>query len=214
MPGAIAPFRTAPALASDVVAWMPCDEIPSVPHATRPYLRAMPCSTVAPDLRHALADTLDTLASLVAKADSAAYATGLAFGFHSPLGAHHRHCLDHVEALLDGIGTGEIRYDRRERGTVIERDRATGLAAVEAHAAAVRSIDLAALERPIAVLAAVDSHGAEVRFASTVARELLYVLHHTVHHTALMSAQATNMGLQPDPRAGRAPATLAADHAR
>jgi len=32
-----------------------------------------------------------------------------------------------------------------------------------------------------------------------------------VHHTALMSAQATNMGVQPDPKAGRAPATLAND---
>jgi hypothetical protein len=172
------------------------------------------------DLRHetdprtALAGALETLAALVAKSDARSYAEGLAYGFHSPLGAHLRHCIDHVDALLNGIAAGEICYDRRERGTAIEHDRAVGLEAAADRARLVRAIGDAALRSPIMVCAMVVPAAPEVAFDSTVARELLYVFHHTVHHTALMSAQATNMGIQPDPRAGRAPATIAHDGKR
>jgi len=165
----------------------------------------------ASDPRTALAASLEALATLAAKADQAQYAQGLAVGFHSPLGAHFRHSIDHVDALLNGIANGEVCYDRRERGTVIEHDRAAGLAAAADRAALVRAISDTALSSPITVFAMTAPQSPEVRFTSTVAREVLYVFHHTVHHTALMSAQATNMGVQPDPKAGRAPATLAND---
>ena len=89
-----------------------------------------------------------------------------------------------------------------------------GLAAAADRALLVRAIGDAALRAPIAVRAMVDPSAPEMSFDSTVSRELLYVFHHTVHHTALMSAQATNMGIQPDPRAGRAPATIAHDGKR
>ena len=163
------------------------------------------------DPRAALAASLEALAALATKANAEQYAQGLAFGFHSPLGAHFRHSIDHVDALLNGIATGEICYDRRERGTAIEHDRAAGLAAAVDRAALVRAIPEPALSSTITVLALTSPQAPEMRFTSSVARELLYVFHHTVHHTALMSAQATNMGVQPDPRAGRAPATLAND---
>lgn len=165
----------------------------------------------ASDPRAALAASLDALATLAAKADQTQYAQGLAFGFHSPLGAHFRHSIDHVDALLNGIATGEICYDRRERGTAIEHDRTAGLATAADRAALVRAIPEPALSSTITVLALTSPQAPEVRFTSSVAREVLYVFHHTVHHTALMSAQATNMGVQPDPKAGRAPATLAND---
>lgn len=171
-------------------------------------------SPASADPRAALAGALEALAALAAKADADAYAGGLAYGFHSPLGAHFRHCIDHVDALLNGIASGEICYDRRERGTAIERDRAAGLKAAAERAALVRAISDSMLDSAIAVLAMVSPTAAESRFDSTVAREVLYVFHHTVHHTALMSAQATNMGVQPDPKAGRAPATLADDARR
>lgn len=174
----------------------------------------MTASTPTADPRTALAGALHALAALAAKADDAAYGSGLAYGFHSPLGAHFRHCIDHVDALLNGIASGEICYDRRERGTAIEKDRATGLAAAAERAALVQAIGDAMLDSSITVVAMVAPDAPEVRLDSTVAREVLYVFHHTVHHTALMSAQATNMGIQPDPRMGRAPSTLANDARR
>lgn len=163
------------------------------------------------DPRAAFAEALLKMAALAAKADAAQYAAGLAYGFHSPLGAHLRHAIDHVDALLHGLAGGEISYDRRERGTAIEKDRGAGLAAAEDRAALVRAIPTEALGSKVVVHAMVAPDAPEASFESTVAREVLYVFHHTVHHSALMSAQATNMGLQPDPKAGRAPATLAND---
>ena len=174
-------------------------------------LPRMSTEFLASDPRAALAASLDALATLAAKADQTQYAQGLAFGFHCPLGAHFRHSIDHVDALLNGIATGEICYDRRERGTAIEHDRAAGLAAAADRAALVRAIPEPALSSTITVLALTSPQAPEMRCTSSIAREVLYVFHHTVHHTALMSAQATNMGVQPDPRAGRAPATLAND---
>jgi len=172
-----------------------------------------PLGTLA-DPRAALAGALESLATLAAKADERVYASGLAFGFHSPLGAHVRHCIDHVDALLNGIASGEIQYDRRERGTAIERERASGLAAAAERAELVRSIGDAMLDSTIVVEVLVAPGAPTMRFDSTVAREVVYVFHHTVHHAALMSAQATNMAIQPDPAMGRAPATLANDAAR
>ena len=172
---------------------------------------APPVAAPGTDPRTALAGALDALAALAAKADARVYAGGVAHGFHSPLGAHLRHCLDHVDALLAGIASGEICYDRRERGTVIETDRGVGLEAAAERARLVVEISDAMLDSSIEVRAVVLAGAGELRFDSTVAREVLYVFHHTIHHTALMSAQATNMGIQPDPLAGRAPATIAAD---
>jgi hypothetical protein len=180
---------------------------------TLPTLVAWSDAGVA-DPRIALAHALDALAVLVAAVDDRAYATGLAVGFHSPLGAHVRHCIDHVDALLNGTTSGEIHYDRRERGTAMEADRAIGLVAAADRARQIRAISDACLHSAIVVEAIVAPGSRPMRFDSTVAREVLYVLHHTVHHTALMSALASNLGIPVDPSVGRAPATLAHEAGR
>lgn len=164
-----------------------------------------------PDARAALAGALEALADLAAKADPETYATGLAFGFHSPIGAHFRHCIDHVEALIAGMESGEICYDRRARGTLVETDRRVGLETARERARTVRAIGDSMLDSSIVVRAVVTPDSGELLFDSTISREVLYVFHHTLHHTALMSAQATNMGIQSDPQAGRAPSTIALD---
>src|SRR4051794_39327799 len=48
----------------------------------------------------------------------------------SSIGGHVRHSLDHLSALLNGAADGELDYDRRERGTDVERCRAAALALV------------------------------------------------------------------------------------
>src|SRR4051794_12362113 len=49
----------------------------------------------------------------------------------SSIGAHVRHCLDHVHALLSASETGELDYDQRDRGTAIETHRAAALSALK-----------------------------------------------------------------------------------
>lgn len=168
----------------------------------------------SPDPVRALAHALDKIRALVRSVDDEQYVRSGMVGFASPLGAHVRHCIDHVDALLLGLQEGperEIRYDRRERGTRIEVDRSEALNVCTDRRDQVLGIDGGCLEGPVRVLAMVSSEGPELCFESTALRELLYVFHHTVHHIALMAAHAEHLGVSLERDLGRAPATLAAD---
>lgn len=161
----------------------------------------------------ALCNALDDLADMIGVLRSEQYSqTGLD-GFSSSLGAHARHCLDHVEALLCGLDVGEVFYDRRVRGTEAEFDREHALLAIGRLQERLRARTESALPSELRVVALSRIDGEEESYSSSGAREVLYVFHHTVHHLALMAAQATCMGVSMDGRVGRAPATLAADHA-
>ena len=171
-------------------------------------------SNESTDPVHALADALDTIHALIRSLDDEQYVRSGMVGFASPLGAHVRHCIDHVDALMLGLQEGprrEIRYDRRERGTRIETDRTEALNACIDRREQVLGIDARSLECPVRVLAMVSSRGPELPFESTGLRELLYVFHHTVHHIALMAAHGEHLGASLERDLGRAPATLAAD---
>ena len=166
----------------------------------------------------ALASALDKIHHLVGALTDEQYTRSGMKGFASPLGAHVRHCLDHVDALLFGFQEGssdlEIRYDRRERGTRIESDRIHALETCLDRRDQVRALEPSVLPMRLRVLALVDPDQPEEVFESTGSRELLYVFHHTVHHLALMAAHAEYLGVATGKELGRAPATLAADQDR
>ena len=168
----------------------------------------------SPDPSRALADALDTIHDLVQSVDDVQYVRSGMVGFARPLGAHVRHCIDHVDALLLGlqeVSEREIRYDRRERGTRIETDRTEALNSCIDRRDQVLGMSGRSLEGPVRVLAMVTPGEPELHFDSTALRELLYVFHHTVHHVALMAAHAEHLGVSLERNLGRAPATLAAD---
>ncbi|MEE2680884.1 MAG: DinB family protein [Planctomycetota bacterium] len=173
-----------------------------------------PTPSELPDPSRALADALAKIHSLIRSVDDEQYVRAGLVGFASPLGAHVRHCIDHVDALLLGlqeVPDREIRYDRRERGTRIETDRTEAMESCIDRRNLVLQLDRHSLADPVRVLALVSPDAPEMRFESTALRELLYVFHHTVHHVALMAAQAEHLGASLEKDLGRAPATLAAD---
>ena len=174
----------------------------------QPSSEATRCST-------ALASALDKLHVLIQGLSDEQYTRAGMKGFSSPIAAHVRHCIDHVDALLIGLQDGEpvreIRYDRRERGTRIETDRGYALETCSNRRDLVLALDPLALADPVRVLAMVSPEHPEQLFDSTGARETLYVFHHTVHHLALMAAHAEHLGASMEHELGRAPATLAAD---
>ncbi len=161
----------------------------------------------------ALAGALDELAGLISRIGPEEYSRTESEGFSSSIGAHVRHCLDHVDALIAGIAEGEIHYDRRVRGTQAETDRDYALTKIDELQSELPKMKTATLPSQIRVAALSSADGEEEIYSSSGPREVLYVFHHTVHHLALMAAQATCMGVPLDSRVGRAPATLAADHA-
>lgn len=125
------------------------------------------------------------------------------------IGAHVRHCLDHVRALLSGAEAGLIDYDARERGTDIEQQRAAGLRETRALRDALMALSVDGMDAPLRVRVLVAATGPTITTASSLNRELVFVLSHTIHHHALMAVIARAHAVPLPENFGCAPATIA-----
>ena len=126
----------------------------------------------------------------------------------SSLGAHVRHSLDHVEALIAGLDSGTVDYDRRTRGTRIETSRSDGIEKT------LRLMDrlsrLADVESSSLVYVRVvpDPDSEAVFHESTFGREIAFVVNHSIHHNALIDVIAKTLRVPVPYRFGYAPSTV------
>lgn len=164
-------------------------------------------------LAHGVCALLDELAVVLSTLSSEAYcrASGPEFFAASP-GGHVRHCLDHIRALCDGVADRTIRYDRRERGTAIEQERAAALAEITRLRTAVLALAPLPINLRLQIELLPSRHAPLLLAESTLARELAFVLSHTIHHNALVRAMAGATCFPPT--FGLAPATIAHHDAR
>ena len=128
----------------------------------------------------------------------------------SPIGAHYRHHLEHVQRLVEGAPSGQVDYDLRQREVALERDPLAAHARTEQLIDALQALTCADLDCPIQVVHQ-SSLDPDARHAqpSTLGRELLFVLSHAVHHYALMAMIAKLHGLPAhDDAFGVMPSTL------
>src|SRR6266702_7597693 len=82
------------------------------------------------DSRALIESVLETLTrgeSLLAEISDETYTQKVPIAFNASIGGHYRHCLDHFRSLLDSTPDGDLNYDHRERGTLIENDRFAAL---------------------------------------------------------------------------------------
>ncbi len=123
--------------------------------------------------------------------------------FNYGVGTHFRHCLDSYQCFLDGLGTGRIDYDRRERDTLVEKDRACAMARIELTVEALEGLSFT--DGGIRLQSRQDSpHWAD----SSPGRELQFLLSHTIHHYALIALMLRLQGFEPGAAFGVAPSTL------
>jgi uncharacterized damage-inducible protein DinB len=155
----------------------------------------------------ALVRLLDQLRDVLDPLDSDTYARPPAGKPSGSIGAHVRHCLDHVTAFLDGISTGALSYDRRARGTRVEQEKRAALAQLDALTDALLSLDPVTLDRPLRLDVQLDPAGTTCSVISTAGRELAYVISHTVHHHATMAVLLSDMETTVPDRFGMAAAT-------
>lgn len=127
----------------------------------------------------------------------------------SNVGGHVRHCLDHVEALLAGVETGEVNYDERRRGTEVETSRGAALAVIRRQERQLLAFPACSERRPLRLSTLVSSSLPPSEVETTVGRELAFVLSHTVHHNALIAVMAQALGVAVPDRFGYAPSTIA-----
>ncbi|MEO9965372.1 MAG: DinB family protein [Reichenbachiella sp.] len=103
---------------------------------------------------------------------------------HNSIGQHMRHTLEFFVCLLDGMASGRINYDERERDIFLESNTLEALSAI---------VEIKKRLEPLKKnieLELVSNIGDESSQPLTVAtnldRELLYNLEHAVHHMALI----------------------------
>ena len=169
-------------------------------------------ATFSADLRlliESVIEVLDQGEILLATLENEDYTRKLPAAFNASIGGHYRHCLDHFHSLLESAAAGDLNYDHRERGTLVETDRFAALNATRALRARYQEMSVAGLERSLEVTCRTSyaSQGSQAA-PSTVGREMMYVVAHAVHHYALIGIMGGLMGLKLPAGFGIAPSTL------
>src|SRR5258708_3268567 len=103
------------------------------------------------ELLQSAIETLQQGERLLAEITDETYTSKVAVAFNASIGGHYRHCLDHFQSLLDAAKSGDLNYDHRERGTLIENDRFAALNVTRALREGYARLDPVLLARSLAV---------------------------------------------------------------
>lgn len=161
------------------------------------------------ELVHSVLETLEQGEALLTQLSDEDYTRKVAVAFNASIGGHYRHCLDHFRSLLDAAIEGDLNYDHRERGTLIESDRFAALNATRELREGYERLDPMLLMRPLNVTCKTSyATSGSQDSPSTVGREIMYSVAHAVHHYALIGVMCAVMGLQMPAGFGVAPSTL------
>ncbi len=161
------------------------------------------------ELIQSVIETLQQGEILLAEISDEVYTRTVPVAFNASIGGHYRHCLDHFRGLLDAAPAGDLNYDHRERGTLVENDRFAALNATRALREGFARLDPIFLGRPLAVTCKTSySTSGSQDAPSTVGREIMYAVAHAVHHYALIGIMGGILGLPMPAGFGVAPSTL------
>ena len=124
---------------------------------------------------------------------------------------HMRHIIEFYECFLDGLVYSHVDYDARRRDQSIERSRQSAMARIRTLIARLETApDL--MGDSILFVRAEDDATLGLRdpfLMSSVARELMTLSSHTIHHFALIAMTLRAHGVAVDAKFGVAPSTLA-----
>jgi hypothetical protein len=147
--------------------------------------------------------------ALLGEIENDDYTRKVPSAFNASIGGHYRHCLDHFRSLLDAAAAGDLNYDQRERGTLVENDRFAALNATRDLRSSYQQFPNALLSRELNVTCKTSYATTRSQVApSTVGREIMYVVAHAVHHYALIGIMGGMMGLKMPLGFGVAPSTV------
>ncbi len=129
------------------------------------------------------------------------------------LGGHVRHTLDHIAVLgaitADGRPAATVLdYDDRERGTDVETSVKSALDQVAVLDAQLQRLDALPVDTPVDARLLLAPELPCPCGVSCLAREVAFVLSHTVHHQALIAAHLRATGRAMPEGFGVAPSTL------
>lgn len=127
---------------------------------------------------------LDELAGVISQLTDQEYSTPLIVLNNSSLGGHTRHVVEFYQCLLEQYSSGSVNYDLRRRNSQIENEVRFALDQISQIGEYLDN-----LPEDLELLLQGEFHsGGPVRIPTSLQRELVYQLEHTVHHMALIRA--------------------------
>lgn len=178
----------------------------------QPPTNAMDRPIVPSPVDPLIGDNVRTLLEAVAVLDGlpeAEYAAPSRLG--STLGAHFRHVLDHYLCLLEGLDSGLVHYEGRQRDGLVETDRGVALNLARGLSQRLADLSPTTLRRPLSVRCMAGELADQLHgdHPSTPSRELHFVLLHAIHHYSVLAIEMKARGYAVNPEFGVAPATIA-----
>lgn len=127
----------------------------------------------------------------------------------SSIGSHVRHILDRFQSLFSGLPDVCVDYDVRKRDKAIESSTDSARFAIASVSRRIQELDLIELSgQSISVRETVYHRGDPIEISSTLQRELMGLVTHSIHHLAIISMLAKQCGHPLDQSFGKAPSTL------
>lgn len=155
----------------------------------------------------ALGGLLDDLALVLLGVDRDLYTARPESGVSGSVGGHVRHVLDHVAAFVEA-GPLVLTYDDRRRGTAVEGDPDEALSQIYWLQGGLERMARRPHDEHVRVRSQIATNGQAITTWSTLGRELVFVMNHTLHHQAIIALLLAARGVTALPeRFGHAPST-------
>lgn len=119
---------------------------------------------------------------------------------------HLRHMHDHERAVQNSLTSGVVDYNRRRRNDPGEQDIQLAFETSQHLKQGWLSANLS--DRPVAVHSEISiTQNQTLSLQSTLWRELMYMIHHNIHHLAYIKLLFEQQGIDLPDTLGQAPAT-------
>lgn len=127
-------------------------------------------------------DTFVQLKQILTQLRAEQYAQKLELLNSSTVGQHVRHVLEFYCCLSDGLQSGVVDYDRRKRNLSIESDPGYAIQILQdlEHRFCSAALENVLLQHEI------EYNGNVIKVASSLSRELVYLIEHSIHHYAII----------------------------
>lgn len=129
-------------------------------------------------------ENLLELRRLIALFDQEKYQNKLQLLSNASIGQHVRHVLEFYRCIIKGASDGSVNYDNRERDLNLEQSPDLAISCIDQICD-----DIPKLNGTQEILLGANfSHNGEVlnMIKSSIERELVYCLEHSIHHQALI----------------------------
>ena len=157
-------------------------------------------------LTHSCACCVDKCQQILGSISESIYISENPVG-SSSVGAHVRHIIERFNCFLAGYPVGQIDYDLRKRDRVLELKMDSATAALFAITNALSQL-CEGDSKQLQVRESVDEHCPAVVVNSTVERELMGLISHTIHHLAIIVMLVKSQGMSISEDLGKAPSTI------